>query len=67
MILFTELNRYKKILTLLSKIKDKSFLLTYSKNITSTIHKVEKSKYKEMQNTKIFLNSLLGNVDIRQL
>ena len=67
MILFTELNRYKKILTLLSKIKDKSFLLTYSKNITSTIYKVEKSKYKEMQNTKIFLNSLLGNVDIRQL
>jgi hypothetical protein len=66
MLQFTELNRYKSILKLLTTVKSREFLMMFGRLITSTILKVEKSKIKEMQNTKVFLNTLLAKVDSKK-
>ena len=63
MVQFTELNRYKNILKLLSTVKNQVFLAKYAKILASAISRVSKSKFKEMQNTKGFLNSLLAAID----
>jgi hypothetical protein len=44
MLQFTELNRYKSILRLLTSMKDRSFLKNYARLIIATIKRVEKSK-----------------------
>lgn len=67
MMQFTELNRYKKILLVLVQLSNRDFLAAYAKNIISTISKVEKSKLKEMQNTKNWLNNLLALIDAKAL
>lgn len=67
MLQFTELNRYKSILKLLTTVKSREFLIMFGRLVTSTIAKVEKSKIREMQNTKLFLNSLLAKVDAKKL
>jgi hypothetical protein len=67
MIQFTELNRYKSILKLLKTVKNKDYLVMFGRLIGTTISKVEKSKIKEMQNTKAFLNNLLAGVDGKKL
>ncbi len=61
---FTELNRYKNMLLVMVQIKDKMFLQNYYKNVVATILKVEKSKVKEMKNTKTWLNNLLALIDV---
>ena len=67
MLQFTELNRYKRILKLLTTVKSRDFLMLFGRLITATISKVEKSKVKEMQNTKAFLNNLLASVDAKKI
>lgn len=67
MLQFTELNRYKRILKLLTTVKSRDFLMLFGRLIAATISKVEKSKIKEMQNTKSFLNNLLAAVDIKKI
>jgi hypothetical protein len=39
----------------------------FGKLLGTTISKVEKSKIKEMQNTKVFLNNLLARIDSKKL
>lgn len=67
MMQFTELNRYKNMLLVLVQIQNKSFLMGYAKNINVTIGKVERSKVKEMQNTKDWLNNLLALIDAKRM
>jgi len=40
MILFTELNRYKNMLHVLTQVSDRLFLTSYAKSITQTMNKV---------------------------
>ena len=51
------------MLLMLVKIRNKGFLQNYYKAISSTISKVEKSKVKQMSNTKLWLNNLLALID----
>lgn len=67
MMQFTELNRYKNMLLVLVQIQNKSFLTGYAKNINVAIGNVERSKVKEMQNTKGWLNNLLALIDAKRM
>ena len=62
---FTELNRYKNLLFLITNIRHKPFLIAYGRNITNAIKVVQKSKIKEMKNTQQWLGSLLKLVEDR--
>ena len=59
MMQFTEINRYKTLLMLVTGIKYRPFLVNYAKNITAAIKNVQKSKSKEMKNTQQWLTGLL--------
>jgi hypothetical protein len=63
MVQFTELNRYKNLLMILTELQDRDFLVGFAKNIRLTVRAVGKSKQKEMQNSRLWLGKLLAMID----